>query len=360
MTLRKLTPMFLEQLAHRCARDNKPQRSHMLRLHRIVRNWIVGGHPIKRGKVIEVFSHGIGDVSLDDISPRVIENFADSVMRMGRAPRTATSICHVVSALLNFAVQEGYAEANFAKGVKVEGGTARTRRSPPSQKLIAAMLGAATEEQHLAIGLVVLTGLFSNEQRKLRWQNVDPERGRIQLGRGDCHRSRSIPFSPILKRELNSWRSKSRFSGPTDVVFCNEHGRPFSSSRFMRKFIAPAYFKAMQDWPENENKPPKPCWADLRCFALSEWWAARLDHCAAMKLAGLRLAWSEEMQFIKFFPYDPERYRPLLESIGNRLLGNVYDESLGQCERTACSHEGDVPVVELSTTAVEIDSKGNA
>ena len=131
----------------------------------------------------------IGSVELRNLSPSHYAEAQQRLLESGLAPSTVRHARRPLSVCLNYAVQTGRLRLNPVSVVpqpRMDTGSSPTRSRwldhAESQKLIA----RASEESPLMFGVVVLglcRGLRRGEILGLRWEDVDPDRSVIRIGR---------------------------------------------------------------------------------------------------------------------------------------------------------------------------------
>ena len=117
-----------------------------------------------------------------------------------------------------------------------------------SPEEVEAVARAARDEQDAAIFLTAaFSGLRLGELRALRWDDVDFAGERIlvrkgvtrwQEGRPKSGRVRSVPLVDQVARALDGLSRREWFTGPSDLVFCNEVGGFIDDGRLRTRFYA--------------------------------------------------------------------------------------------------------------------------
>jgi integrase len=165
-----------------------------------------------------------------------------------------------LSLMMDYAVAEGWVAANPVKKLK-KGSRPRVNKDKPrilEREEIDRLLAAADPRYRLLLKTAVHTGLRYGELLGLTWQDVDFETRyvhvRKQLGR-DGQRVepktpqaiRDVPLMDTLVRELREHKARSRFSLPTDFVFCTDRGTPLQQRNVTRRGLDPAIGRAGLD-----------------------------------------------------------------------------------------------------------------
>jgi integrase len=99
-----------------------------------------------------------------------------------------------------------------------------------------------------AINVAGYTGLRAGELRALRWRDVNFAGSSIrvqrnlptggELGAPKSGRGRSVPLMDDAARELDALSRREQFTGPEDVVFCDEVGRMVAEDAFRKALYA--------------------------------------------------------------------------------------------------------------------------
>jgi integrase len=333
MTLRTLVPKFEAHLRDRHALGKNLQHGPMLDRLAHVRNWIIGGIPIRHGSKRDVFDHGIGDVRLNDITVRTIEDFLDGVIRAGRTRKTATEIKGSLSLFLQFAKREGYLGINHARDTKIEAhsGKRKAKIVIPTKALVFAIIDSATEEDAIAIMFSALTGLRASEQWAVRYKHIDFVRRRVTVetrldaktrkeGRLKSPAAyREVPISKKLLKALTTWRSKASAQGDNDLLFRDSSGHYVSHGNFKQFHFDNYYNKALERLPVDARKPPRPRWHDLRHFAVSCWIHAGLNNKTVQTYVGHANIQTTMDTYGHLFPDQDDR--GIMDSVADEIMG---------------------------------------
>jgi integrase len=145
----------------------------------------------------------------------------DWLRRIKRGPRTRNNIRHSVVTLFNFAKARGYlpkmvaTEADHVATAKDRGGEIGIFRP----KQLADLMAAGDEEAKLYFAIGAFTGLRSAELIRLEWEDVNFERGYIQVGKAKSKTAtrRLVQIQPNLEMWLAPYRAKS------GLIFVSEH-----------------------------------------------------------------------------------------------------------------------------------------
>lgn len=300
VSLADLVPDFLSNLERRYERGASMTAVHLKSQRGHLKNYILGGVPIRYGRGHKSFGLGLGYYKLEDISPDVIEEFLERLLDFGRSVKTVREIRNTLTGLLDHARRKKYIAQNPARGAKLlisESAKRKRKVVPPPKSLIHAIIKVAADRDKLPIKFAVLTGLRASEQWALRWHHIDFKNGVIivetrvdEMTKTESVTkteagTRHVPVSLSLLRELSSWRERSEFSGLMDLVFPNFSGT-YHTHGNVRRRLYQYYEAAIRGWPEGEPVPGRPRWHDLRHFAISSWIAAGLMPKAIQEFAG--------------------------------------------------------------------------
>src|SRR5438477_1585575 len=164
----------------------------------------------------------------------------DWLRRIKRGPRTRNNIRHSVVTLFNFAKARGYlpktfaSEADHVAKAKDRGGEIGI--FTPAQ--LADLLNAGDEEAKLYFAIGAFTGLRSAELIRLEWEDVNFDRGYVQVGKAKAKTAtrRLVPIQQNLEMWLGQYRAKS------GLIFTSEHAADRSIEQAKATGI---------EWPNN-------------------------------------------------------------------------------------------------------------
>jgi integrase len=194
----------------------------------------------------------VGDVC------RLVERMAAA----GRAPSTITGTTNVLSALLRYAMRQGYVSRNVVRLLDRDDrpGTGRVtepRYLTPAE--VALLLSRMKVEDRFrgVAAVCAYAGLRVSEALGLRWCDIDFRAGTLtvagQLGPDGIRRppktaasAATLPLLPVLRRELRAHRRQRRNDAGGDIstvvgerlVFTTKSGRPQSRRNALRAIRA--------------------------------------------------------------------------------------------------------------------------
>jgi integrase len=95
------------------------------------------------------------------------------------------------------------------------------------------------------IGVLAVGGLRISEALALRWRDVSLARAELVVRRSKTEAGeRVVILPPSLVEELVEWKTRTRFSAPTDLVFSTSQGKQDSRSNVTRRLLRPVVEKA--------------------------------------------------------------------------------------------------------------------
>lgn len=160
---------------------------------------------------VEEFLKHLGtkaDQPLSSVVARDIETFRDLQVKLGKAPSSANLEVKTLRIPFNQARRQGLILTNPAEAVELLDTEQRTRR-PFSRDEMARLLEVADTEWRGLILVGLCTGLRLGDAAKLRWSNVDFERGTLVVKpqkrkRGTAARALENILLPDLRDYLES------------------------------------------------------------------------------------------------------------------------------------------------------------
>ena len=190
----------------------------------------------------------VRDINTDDI-----DAFREQLLDEGRlSRRTIQKILVTLHGILKRAKRKKWIESNPAEDAErivLKRSGDFTVLSPAEVEAVAR---AARDEQDAGIFLTAaFSGLRMGELRALRWADVDFAGERILVRKGVTRwqegmpksgRVRSVPLVEQVSRALDGLRRRAWFTGPSDLVFCNEIGGFFDDGRLRLRF-----YEALRD-----------------------------------------------------------------------------------------------------------------
>ena len=170
---------------------------------------------------------------------------------LARARSTCAKIRNLMSVLFNHAGRYELFDRNPIKLVR----QSAKRRAAPNVLIpaeIKLLLDNLELRERTLVLVTVSTGLRQSELFALKWGDIDFSQGAMNVTRsiaygivGRCKTEASqkpVPVHPILAAALIDWRDRSKYRGPDDWVFANEHHRgrhPYWGQAILRRIIRP-------------------------------------------------------------------------------------------------------------------------
>jgi integrase len=171
-----------------------------------------------------------GDFQLSRITTKMIEEY--KMLRLEKVtPSTLNRELNTVKNMFRRAVEWEYlrdSPAKPTKWIKTSKGIFRFLSKDEAERFLAACRKSDNPHLHAIVTVALNTGMRRGEILRLRWEDVDFKRGRIQVvSREDGHtknyESRTLPMNRVVKDALK--RHPRRLDSP--YVFCNANGEPF-------------------------------------------------------------------------------------------------------------------------------------
>jgi integrase len=185
-----------------------------------------------------------GDYAMKDLNPEMVQQF---VSCSSASAKTTRNICITLQSMWTTAKAWGYVAHNLMEGVVLPD-IKRVQRFFLSQKEIQLILAQAREPHRTWYGLAAETGLRAGELCGLAVDDLDLERGMLQVRQsawrgklGDPKTNDSIrvvELSPQacrhLRAFLNSWRPNER-----RLLFATRNGSPWDQNMLLKRKFKP-------------------------------------------------------------------------------------------------------------------------
>ena len=188
-------------------------------------------HTVQRkARAYRLLTASIGsDFILSDLPTAQAQDFAVEVAR-GRGSKSANEALKELRALWSWCITRGTAKVNPWKQVTPFPAEEADRYVPPAQDVVAVLLAASPWERDI-LNTIIKTAARVSEVMRLRWDDVNLERGAIRLWtrkrKGGGRQSRILPLPPGLA-EIMARRWAER--GESQYVFTN----PTTGGRLQR------------------------------------------------------------------------------------------------------------------------------
>jgi excisionase family DNA binding protein len=170
-----------------------------------------------------------GDLTLQDISPLLIEKYRAARLKAGVSRSTVNRETTLLKKMLNLAIDWGLTERNPVLKVRLfsEKGAAKERILFEEEEV--KLLAQCPDYLRPIVITALNTGMRRGEILNLRWRNVDLKRRLIKVDNTKSGASRIIPVNGSLYSELVKVKDGS---GKAEYVFSNlETGLPYTQVR---------------------------------------------------------------------------------------------------------------------------------
>ncbi len=144
--------------------------------------------------------------------------------------RTLNADQQCVIRILNEAVLDGHLDANPLAGIKKLRETRRPRRYL-TKKELGALIANCPEHFRSFLVTAIYTGARKSEITRLRWSDIDFERGKLSLYRPKTGTADLLDLHPAIAVELTRLRASRENVEPDDHVFLSSRGTPFREIR---------------------------------------------------------------------------------------------------------------------------------
>jgi integrase len=185
-----------------------------------------------------------GDYAMKDVTPELVQQF---VSGLPLSPKTARNIVVTLQAMWATAKAWGYVTHSVTDGV-VFAKRKRRHRFFASQQQIQQIVAASEEPHRTFYGLAAETGLRPGELCGLTLDDLDLQRGMLQVRRSAWHGKlgdpktddsiRVVELSPQacahLKRFLASWRPNE-----LRLLFATRKGTPWDQNNLLKRKFKP-------------------------------------------------------------------------------------------------------------------------
>ncbi len=249
------------------------------------------------------FSGGIGAAKLAQLTASKVADFRDRLRDAGVSVATTRKILGTLQVMLEHAVSRDLMAVNPARGIKVIGrrDEGAKRIEPPSKAALRRLIEVADPDFRVKLVFASATGVRAGELHALRWHNVDFTKGELAIeGRVDAYGDedttktaaglRKLPLGNDVLAALKTWRLRSAYSKPKDLIFPNRNGQYTCHANMVKRRFNPLFdrladlhAKAPDQHPE---APQRFNWHALRHFAISCWIEAGLAPKAVQTFAG--------------------------------------------------------------------------
>ena len=202
---------------------------------------------------IQLDSHvlpAFGTRRLYEITRADVQCFVAEKKRRGYSGSSIHGMRTALGKVLQSAVDWGYTEQNAARGINIGSREPKTERLYLSARESVKLIASLKEPVRTLVLVAVLTGLRIGELLALRWKHLDLFLGRIQVretvseGKFGTPKTKSsrrdVPISDPVREALLVQRSRSRQTGPDDLIFTTLKQTPLNPKNLLRRQLRPA------------------------------------------------------------------------------------------------------------------------
>jgi integrase len=109
------------------------------------------------------------------------------------------------------------------------------------------------------LATLAFAGLRVGELLSLRWADVNLASGKIRVRQSKTDAGvRTVDVQPELRDELLSWKARTRYAEPGDLVFPTSTGRPDNRNNVRRRVLVRAVERANERIAEGNGCEPLP------------------------------------------------------------------------------------------------------
>lgn len=195
---------------------------------------VAGNKPSEQAAKTSIMNNHLiptfGNLTLDNINPKRIDEFTANLIGKGKTPKTVANILGVLARCLRSAVE--WEDLNKLPVIK------KPCVPPPdydwltrqeSEHLLAS---ARDHEDHTTLLFALDTGCRAGEQLAIRWGQIDLTNKKVLIRRAvwqghegtpKAHKRREVPLTHRLE---NALKKHKHLKGP--YVFCNPDGTPLT------------------------------------------------------------------------------------------------------------------------------------
>ena len=186
---------------------------------------------------------------LCDITRVEVQCFLAEKRKQGLSGSSVHGIRTALSKVLDAAVNWNLLEQNPARGIQIGDRTPKTERLYLNPPEVLRLLASLPEPCRTIVLVAVLTGMRIGEILALRWQRLDLLRGSILIretvseglfGSPKTKSSRrDVPMSVPVREAFQVQRTRSRQTGPEDLVFATRKQTPLNPKNLLRRELRP-------------------------------------------------------------------------------------------------------------------------
>jgi len=163
------------------------------------------------------------DTDLRGVTPMEIERFRASLLSKGFEKSTTNRYVALLKRMFNLAIDEGYAETNPAKKVRLFSETENLKERILNEDEERRLIENCCDHMKDIVTFALNTGMRLGEILRLKWANVDMRSGMIRVEFTKSGKTRIVPMNQTLKVLLAGLKKRGG-----EYVFTN----PGSNDRF--------------------------------------------------------------------------------------------------------------------------------
>ena len=220
----------------------------------------------------------IGSIRLDQLRSESLQGYYGWLQReRGLSPGTIRSIHAVLRPILNHAARTGAIARSPAADVILPKQMKREVKAMTADQL-RAFLEASQEDRYSALWFILVhAGMRPSEALALKWEDFDPEAGKLQVRRIPSRvpapvrlvqpktdrARRTIAIAPVAVAVLQEWKptqAAARLAAEpewSDLVFLSGNGKPLSWPNLAKNFTSICSRAGLGEWKNVEPKPAR-------------------------------------------------------------------------------------------------------
>ena len=177
---------------------------------------------------------------LSQITPVVLEQYKIYLQKKTRWPGRPANKAKIINLsffllweIFQYAIKLGYLNDNPSLHVELLKIPLSSRPRPLSEAEIKVLSQKSVPSLKIIIEFILLTGVRWSEAAQIRWQDVDQNKGSINI-LSRLSMGRTIPLTLEIKAIFNSLKESLEIKNP--VIFADSSGRPFSTQSLCLQF----------------------------------------------------------------------------------------------------------------------------
>ena len=202
--------------------------------------------------ITKAFMPYFENLKLKQISPRSIQDYVNQRMKQTK-PKTVLNELVLLNTMFKKAMVWQYLKSSPSWGI-TKPTVIKEEMDILSPDELNAFLNQVDNEYYVFFLTAVLTGARKGELLGLQWGDVNWQSNQIFVRRAywkgkfvepkSVYARRKIDLSPQLTRKLKLHYMKSEHKEDSDLIFCNEKGKPYNMDTIITKHFLPALRRA--------------------------------------------------------------------------------------------------------------------